>query len=280
VADFGLSVQQLARGTDRVLVVGDLVGSQHGDGWFSPSAVAGGFEAFRLPSPGNVSQALAQLRKRGLVVRRSGGGEWSLTPIGRQQVLQLMGGIDAKAAEAETMQPSGAELFHAVHMLIPPFFAPARWAQDIARFLREYDFDRNVFCMTRFPGAEHESDPVQTAIDAMRAALQEHGLVLHLASDRNIVDDLWGNVAAHGWACRYGIGIFEDRIKRGLNYNLVAELGAMLMTGRRCAFLKDVTQSSLPSDFVGQLYKEVDLDDMAGVAAFVHDWVTHDLGLP
>jgi hypothetical protein len=34
-------------------------------------------------------------------------------------------------------------------------------------------------------------------------------------------------------------GFFEARVERGLNCNLETEVGSMLMTGRRCALLKD-----------------------------------------
>ena len=58
-----------------------------------------------------------------------------------------------------------------------------------------------------------------------------------LGNDRKIVDDLWANVAAHMWACKYGIRFFEDRRGRGVNYNLSIEVGGMLTTGRRLALL-------------------------------------------
>jgi hypothetical protein len=33
---FALTVQRLARGDERVLVLGELAGARHGDGWFAP----------------------------------------------------------------------------------------------------------------------------------------------------------------------------------------------------------------------------------------------------
>jgi hypothetical protein len=278
--DFGLQVQRLPKGTDRVLVLGQYSGTHTGDGWFTPSSVTAAFEAFRLPAPVNVSQALAQLRNRGLVIRRAGGGDWSLTPLGREHILDLMGNVGAAEQAAAAAAPVGAEFGHAVHTLIPPFFAPLKWGPAIRRFLEDFDFDRNVFCMTRFPDATADAgDPISRVIAAVRDVMSKHGLTLHLASDRSIDDDLWGNVAAHGWACRYGIALFESRSARGLNYNLVAEVGAMLMTGRRCAFLRDRTQETMPTDFVGQIYRSVDFDDVDGVRKSVKEWVINDLGL-
>ena len=88
-----------------------------------------------------------------------------------------------------------------------------------------------------------------------------------------------GNVGAHIWACRYGIGILEDRVGRGLNYNVMTELGAMLVMGRRCAILKDKTLSAVPSDIVVNRYKAVDLMNLDQVASETERWITEDLGL-
>ena len=64
-----------------------------------------------------------------------------------------------------------------------------------------------------------------------REVMKAHGLHLHLASDRAADDELFGNVAAHMWACKYGIALFETRFGSEFNDNLQIEVGAMLMTG-------------------------------------------------
>ncbi len=89
--------------------------------------------------------------------------------------------------------------------------------------------------MTRFPETDKAKgpDPLSPALETTRAICKEHGLTFHLASDRQIVDDLWQNVAAHIWACKYGIAFFEDRRGRGINYNLSIEVGSMIVLGRR-----------------------------------------------
>jgi len=53
---------------------------------------------------------------------------------------------------------------------------------------------------------------------------------LHLASDCVITGDVWSKVMAHMWGSRCGSGFVEDRVERGLNDNLVTEVGAMIMT--------------------------------------------------
>lgn len=106
-----------------------------------------------------------------------------------------------------------------------------------------------------------------------------HGFAFHLTSDRAIHDDLWTNVAAHMWASRYGIAFFEDSQGKGLNYNLTIEVGSMLMSGRRCALLKDRSLPKMPTDLVGQIYKDVSLDNPITVSNAIHLWLTQDIGV-
>jgi hypothetical protein len=136
--------------------------------------------------------------------------------------------------------------------------------------------------MTRFPDQNCSAsgiDPVGPVLDLTKEICRLHGLAFHLASDRNIHDDVWGNVAAHMWACQYGIAFFENRRERGINYNLTIEVGGMLVTGRRCALLKDSSSPPMPTDLVGQIYKSVDLEKPDTVTNAVHRWISNDLGL-
>lgn len=240
------------------------------------------FEALRLPRPGNVSETLKGLRGRGHVVRRMSGGGWSLTPEGRERFRELVGGADVDSLEAEIAAVGSAELERAQHPLIPPELAPVRFAVAIARLLERFPFEQNVFCMTRFPKAEPEADypdPVRGVIQAAREALRHHGLHLHLASDRATEDELFGNVAAHMWACKYGIGMFETRFGSEFNDNLQIEVGGMLITGRRVSLLKDRDTPDMPTDFVGHIYHGVDFDDVDAVSTEMHRWAAEDLGL-
>ncbi|HYP23354.1 MAG TPA: hypothetical protein VEV43_07265, partial [Actinomycetota bacterium] len=121
--------------------------------------------------------------------------------------------------------------------------------------------------------------PVAPALVLARSICEAHGLEFHLASERSISDNLWENVAGHMWGSRYGIGFFEDRKNEGLNPNLAIEIGSMLMTGRRCALLKDATVTRMPTDLVGKIYKDIDLDAPATVESALHVWIREDLAL-
>lgn len=255
-----------------------VLGIRNGNGWFSPMELDNLFEMLHIPRPSNTPRELAKLAQEKLALRHSQNGSWSLTPLGRQQATKLFESVNTQSIEAELIGSPGSEFGHVFHSVIAPSFAPIRWNTGVARFLEDFPFEKNVFCMTRFPSND-VSDPVEKAVDVMRHIVAKHGLALHLASDRQIDDDLFGNVAAHMWACQYGIGIFEDRASQGLNYNLVIEIGGMLMTGRRCALFKDSTVPKLPTDFVGHIYKSINLTDLDEVANATHNWLAEDLQL-
>jgi hypothetical protein len=51
------------------------------------------FEALRVPEP-DISKALSGLRGNELVLKRSSGSLWALTPEGREEVRVLIGAID------------------------------------------------------------------------------------------------------------------------------------------------------------------------------------------
>jgi hypothetical protein len=200
-----------------------------------------------------------------------------VTPVGRSDATAIVEDIDLTALAAEA-SASGTKLGSAPHPVIPPTFAPPALVDPLRKFLIEHPFDRNVMGMTRFPDTSPD-DPVAPALKIARDVCKKHQLEFHLASDRAMDDDLWTNVAAHMWASRYGIAFFEDRVDRGMNYNLTIEVGSMLMTGRRCALLKDKSIEKLPTDLVGRIRKDVDLDELATVSDALHRWIRDDLGL-
>ena len=211
--------------------MGQLAGYRNRDRWFTLEDVLQQFEDLRVPTP-DVKRALRNLVDGGKVRPNRQGDRWSLTPIGNSRVSELMGALDPARVEPLLVNVPGAEFGHAIHTVIPHTLAPVRWQAGIKSLIDRFPFDTNVFCMTRFPD-EEKNDPLKGVIASLRAALDRHGLVLHVSSDRTIDDDLWGNVAAHGWACRYGVGLFQSLTGEGINDNLNIEFGSMLMTGRR-----------------------------------------------
>jgi hypothetical protein len=275
----GVRVQRMPL-IDQTLVLAGIAAGRSPKGVFSGVSVTELFYETTLPPPARIGNMFASLRRAGRATPASERGAWSITPLGRERVAQLVGD-EAPALLAESL-PGGAELGHSLHPLIPASLAPPQLLGPVSEFVKTAPSASNVFGMTRFPDENDEpggADPVAAGLDAAGTALRDHGLNLLLASQRALVDDLWGNVAGHMWASNFGLAFFEDRRGRGMNYNLVIEVGAMLMTGRRCLLLKDLSIERMPTDLVGFIYKSIDLDEPKTVRAAVHEWAREDLAL-
>jgi hypothetical protein len=280
-SSFGLLLQMLSV-DERVLAVATVVAASTEDGSFTAAEATSIFDKLWVPRPRNIHDQLGALAKGHFVRRATKPRHWAVTPLGRDAVRKLLSDLDVRVIEAQLKSVPGSEFAHVRHTLVTPAFAPLKWITAINRLLEQFPFEQNVFLMTRFPESPsdtHYLDPVRELIPLLRDALFAHGLKLHVASDRQLDDDLLANVAAHMWASNYGIGILEDRINRGLNYNVMTEIGAMLMTGRRCALMKDTTVPKLPTDLAGQIFKSVDLRIADQVVAAAHTWASRDLGL-
>jgi hypothetical protein len=263
-----------------VLALGQVVGERNGDGWFSLADVNWLEDALRLPPQPALRGTLRRLERAKLVRSRAGDRPWALTPLGQAHVVTSLAGLDYQELASELAGTPGAVYAEMRHAVLSPKFAPLRWQPGINRLLEQFPFETNVFCMTRFPTPDAPlPDPVVNVVDALRQVGQAHGLTVHLASDRQIEDDLLGNVGAYMWACNYGVGLLEDRLGRGLNDNVLIEIGSMLVTGRRCALLKDRTSPALPTDLSAQIYKAADFDDLDAVRVAAHSWMRDDLAL-
>ena len=261
---------------DQALTLTD-VAVRRANGRVAPGEVQKLFEALMLPLPGRIDNRLASLEKAGLVSRVAGRGPvWGVTPRGRHRIEGIFTASDRVLLEHELSAVGSSTVGHTIHPVIPPTLAPPGILRPILQFIDRFPFDENVFGMTRFP-SEPDVDPLKTAIKVARAACAAEGMRLVLASDESIVDDLWSNVMAHMWASRYGIAFFEDRKKKGVNHNMTIEVGGMLVAGRRCALLKDVSIDDMPTDLVGHIYKPVDLAKVATVRRAVSAWITNDI---
>jgi hypothetical protein len=273
----GVRVQSMSRLDQTLLLCVLLAGRQNGV--FKGTQVTDLFQTFSLPGPTKIGNTFSALGRSRHLLPTKIRGEWRVTPLGRAQAARLLSQQDLAALEVEASY-QGVDFASTHHTVVPPSLAPPEVLIPLGKFLERYPFETNVFGMTRFPDEDEEGvDPVAGVLVQSRLVLEAHGMTLHLASDRAISDDLWANVSGHMWASSYGIAFFEDRLGKGLNYNLTIEVGAMLMTGRRCLLLKDASIEKMPTDLVGRIYKLVDLDDPTTVERAIHDWARNDLRL-
>jgi hypothetical protein len=278
----GVRVQNLPT-RSQVLTIARIAHGRSDTGRFSIPALSALFDDTGLPQPGNVHATVQALVKDKLLTRQGTGraATYRLTPLSLARSTELATDMDLAALLAEGGDTGLVSLGATGHPIVPPTLAPPDLVGPLRAFFERHPFETNVFGMTRFPDDDEERgpDPVAPALEAARAVCEEHGLTFHLASDRQIVDDLWPNVAAHMWACKYGVAFFEDRRERGLNYNLSIEVGSTIVLGRRVAILKDRTIERLPTDLTGRIYKPVDLDEPDTVREALAAWIKDDLAL-
>jgi hypothetical protein len=284
----GVRVQNLPT-RSQVLTLARIAQGRSDSGRFAIPSLAELFEDTGLPQPGNIHATVRDLIREKLLVRQGTGraATYRLSPLGMARSIKLASDMDLAALLAEGGTADLPSLGATGHPVIPPSLAPPDLVGPLRGFFERHPFDTNVFGMTRFPDEdeEKEPDPVAPALKVARTVCEEHGLTFHLASDRQIVDDLWPNVAAHMWACKYGIAFFEDRRGHGINYNLSIEVGSTIVLGRRVAILKDRTIDAgqkierLPTDLTGRIYKPVDLDEPGTVRDALTSWIKDDLAL-
>ena len=134
-------------------------------------------------------------------------------------------------------------------------------AKDI---LESSPYDRNVFIM--MPFRQKEDDSYKDIEKIIKKELLKNGFMGWLASDKDLDSSLWGNITTYMTACKYGIAVFTRRedvgkgtIEPEFNPNVSLELGFMMSRGKRVLLLKDSFLKTLPTDIMGQLYKQFDL---------------------
>jgi len=123
------------------------------------------------------------------------------------------------------------------------------WSKKMRAFLREFNYDNNVFIMVAY------RKRLAPLIESVEAKLQELGLNGIVAKDHRITDDLYNPLACL-LCCRYGVAIF-DRGETGQlhNANIVYELAMMQTLKRPCVILKHHSVRTMPSDFLHKLYE-------------------------
>jgi len=258
-----------------VLAVGALAALQSEGGTFKTRQVTDLMSTLRLPPLANVSATLSRLRGQKLLMRPDN-DMWALTPLGEARLNNGAAKVSASALAVHLGQVSGSEFGEQHHTLIPPFLGPMGAAPGLSRILDGSPFEQNIMLITRFPTGPE--DHYAQLIPKLREAVAQHGLALRVASDGVAEDLLWANVVTYMWACKYAI-VLMDTAQGVLNSNVLIEIGGMLMTGRRCAILRDKSVPQMPADLVGHIQKPTDLADHNASVNEIHKWIRDDLAL-
>lgn len=134
------------------------------------------------------------------------------------------------------------------------------WANPIRTFLRQNNYDHNVFIMVAYRAS------LKKLISDVRQAVTDLGLNPVVARDHNLTDDLYNPLACL-LCCRYGVAIFDKGESRQLhNANIVYELAMMQTLKRPCVILKHRDVKTMPSDFLHKLYEPYATSKEAGDA--------------
>jgi hypothetical protein len=273
-ADLRLRLQTLG-GPLQVLSLCGIAATRSEYGLFATRQVAELLVQLRLPAVANLSSSLGRLRAQDLLMRPSK-ETWALTPAGEAKLSVDGLRISPHSVEVSLGRYAVSELAERRHTVIPPFLGPMGAAGGLLDILEESPFEQNVMLITRFPRVP--DDPIAALIPVLQKVAAEHGLRLLVSSDAMKDDTLWANVVTYMWASKYAIVLF-DKPDDSLNSNVLVEIGGMLMSGRRCAILRDPSVPAMPTDLVGHIYKAVELADHEACAEAIHRWVRDDLGL-
>ena len=73
---------------------------------------------------------------------------------------------------------------------------------------------------------------------------------------------LMANVRTYMHGCGFSVAVFDRIESDSLNPNVALKVGYMLSLGKRVCLLKDQTLNQTPTDMMGSLYADLDLDDV------------------
>jgi predicted nucleotide-binding protein len=152
--------------------------------------------------------------------------------------------------------------------------------QKLVGKLNESKYSHNVFIMMSYK----DDDRYRKTIQTIKRTLKDNGFNGLLASDKTVNSQLWGNVQAYMLACKYGIAIItREEERKGTktkittsqyNPNVAIELGFMLSRGKDVLILKDKVLEKIPTDVMGSLYQDFDLDNpRRSLARTVKRWI-------
>jgi TIR domain-containing protein/predicted nucleotide-binding protein with TIR-like domain len=136
---------------------------------------------------------------------------------------------------------------------------PLELAPYLEHFKLEHaDPRRSAFVMMRFGSSLRHN----AIFEALRKALAKHEIEALRADEKTYADYLMANIRTYMHGCGFGVAVFERIESDQHNPNVALEVGYMMALGKPVCLLKDRTLSRLPTDIIGALYREFDLDSI------------------
>jgi hypothetical protein len=197
-----------------------------------------------------------------------------MSESGAKAALRAAVGTKREGLQLEPRFPGA----HPRQVQAAPIGYPGETVEDpleLVPFLEELRSDfpdprKSAFIIMRFGASRRHKD----ILDAIRQTLERHGIVALRADDRAYAESLMPNVRTYMHGCGFGIAVF-DRIESEMhNPNVALEVGYMLALGKRVCLLKDRSMLRLPTDIVGSLYSEFDIDEIdASIQESLDRWL-------
>jgi len=140
------------------------------------------------------------------------------------------------------------------------------WKREIEGFTNEHPFDKSIFIMIRYRKKN------AGLIEMIKNILSKNGVEAILASENQIMDDLYNPIACL-LCCSKGIVVFDSpEARQTFNPNVAYELGMMHLLGRECLILKHKKLTKLHTDILMKLYREYNTASDAELV--LNQWIT------
>lgn len=144
------------------------------------------------------------------------------------------------------------------------------------KFLKRFPhIDRNVLVMMPF------STPSANAVyEAVRAEVQDHGLIALRADSHAFSPILWWNVVTCMLGSTYGVVVYEPVNDIPFNPNVSIEAGFMRALDKSVLFLATDELGAMPVDFAGHIFKTYSANPRRlrnSIHDAVKDWIENDL---
>lgn len=125
----------------------------------------------------------------------------------------------------------------------------------LSLFADHSDYNRNCFLIMPF----RDCRPLSEVQQAIRSLLARHGFKVLRADDAVYSENVFTNIEAYMYGCRFAVSIIERSTSEQHNANVALEIGYMLGLKKDVCLLKEKTVPALPSDLQGRLYTEFDM---------------------
>ena len=122
-------------------------------------------------------------------------------------------------------------------------------------------------------------DECKPIFDLISDVFGDKNMKVIKASDKEFKDDLWDNVQTYLDCCRAAVSIFHFDDKKEFNPNVAIETGYMMAhrEEKDTCILKDKRLEKLPTDFLGKLYKEYEINNLEDLREQLNDWIRDHL---